>query len=103
METTIKRGSQQPTNAGGIREPCENYDEFFKIGKENRVFAFCCNEEYWQEKGHVADAFSQLEECFDLTEESKNKIRVVLCHYNTLLERHLDVLHKSQKYEKEQE
>lgn len=80
-----------------------NYDEFFKFGKENRVFAFVDDEEYWQEKGRVADAFSQLEECFDKTEEEKHPIRVCLCQYNHVLERHYDILHKSEAYCKEQE
>lgn len=88
---------------GNERRYKMNYDEFFKMGKDNRVFAFCDDTEYWQEKGRVADAFSLLEEIFDTPEEEKNKIRVALCHYNKVLERHFDVLHKSDKYEKEQE
>lgn len=98
MKTTIKHGSQQPTNARGC-----SYDEFFRIGEKNKVFAFHNDEEHLQEKGRVADAFSLLQKCECMTDEEKDEIRVILCNYNTMLERHFDVLHMSKKYENEQE
>lgn len=98
MKKTIIHGSQQPTNARGC-----SYDEFFRIGEKNKVFAFHNDEEHLFEKARVADAFSLLQKCEDMTDKEKNEIRIVLSQYNTLLWRHFDVLHKSDKYEKEQE
>ena len=80
-----------------------DYDQFFRIGRKNRVFAFHDDEEHLLEKARVADAFSLLQKCEGMTDEEKNEIRVILAQYNTILERHFDVLHKSEEYEKEQE